>query len=384
MKPVRFLFASDSFKGSLSTKECARLLKKAAEEVFPGCETDAIPVADGGEGTVKAVIEATGGRLIPCRVSGPLGDPVEAFYGQVDDRCAVIEMAAASGLPLLTEERRNPLLTSSYGTGELIRHATDNGFRELYIAIGGSATNDGGMGCMRALGVRFLDKDGKELPGCGEDLGRVREIDTSGLDQRLSDTNITVICDVNNPLCGENGATYTFGGQKGAGAKMLKILEEGMINYCNVIKTSFGVDPDTIPGSGAAGGLGCALMVFLKGTRKSGIDAVLDIVSFDKKLENTDLVITGEGCTDWQSCFGKVMQGVGMRAHAKNIPVVGLSGSLGKGGIQILEHGISSLMTSTDRPMTLNEAMQHAEELYYSAAIRMFRMIRVGMDIAEK
>jgi glycerate kinase len=290
-------------------------------------------------------------------------------------------MAAASGLPLIAREERNPLNTTTFGTGELIRDALERGFRDLSIAIGGSATNDGGMGCMRALGVKFLDARGNELQGNGSDLERVASIDMSGLDPRIKDTKITVMCDVTNPLTGKDGATYTFGAQKGATPDMQARLEAGMLNYKSVIMKQFGFDPDDIPGSGAAGGLGTALMVFLKGEMRSGIETVLDLIKFDERLEGVDLCVTGEGRTDWQSCFGKVMQGVGMHAKAKGVPVLGLSGGLGKDAMNICDYGVNSLMTTVNSPMDITEAIDRAEELYYEGAVRMFRFVKTGMDM---
>ena len=323
------------------------------------------------------------GSWIETEVYGPLMERTTARYGRLDEKRAVIEMAAASGLPMVPMEKRNPLYTTSYGTGELIRHALDQGFTDISIAIGGSATNDGGMGCACALGVRFLDSENNELEGFGENLEKVCTIDVSQLDPRVKDAKITVMCDVTNPLCGENGATYTFGAQKGATPDIQKRLEAGMVNYRDVIRRQFNVDPDAIKGAGAAGGLGTALMVFLGGEMKSGIDTVLDLIDFDNRLEGVDLVVTGEGRTDWQSCFGKVMQGVGERARAKGVPAVGLSGSLGRDAAQIFDHGIESLMTTVDAPMPLEEALDRAEELYYLGAVRMFRFIRTGMNMTK-
>ena len=381
---MKLLFASDSFKGSLTSDQTAELLGKAAREVFGDVECGSVPVADGGEGTTDAVIAAENGEWVEVPVYGPLMERTVAHYGKLDERRAVIEMAAASGLPMVPVGSRNPLYTTSYGTGELIRHALDSGFTDISIAIGGSATNDGGMGCARALGVRFLDKDGKELEGRGEDLEKVSVIDASELDPRIRQTKITVMCDVTNPLCGENGATYTFGAQKGATPEIQARLEAGMINYRDIIRKQFGIDPDAIEGAGAAGGLGTALMVFLGGEMKSGIETVLDLIGFDQRLEGVDLVVTGEGRTDWQSCFGKVMQGVGSRAKAKGVPAVGLSGSLGRDAEKIFDFGIGSLMTTVDAPMPLEEALSRAEELYYLGAVRMFRFVKVGMEMAAK
>ena len=378
---MKFLFASDSFKGTLSSEQTVELLAKAAKEVFGDIEYSGVPVADGGEGTTDAVIAAENGEKITVNVHGPLMEERQAYYGRLDDHRAVLEMAAASGLPLVPEDKKNPLYTTSYGTGELIRHALDSGFTDISIAIGGSATNDGGIGCVRALGVRFLDSDGNELEGRGEDLEKICTIDASGLDARIKNTKITVMCDVTNPLCGKDGATYTFGAQKGATPEIQDRLEKGMCNYRDAIIRQFGVNPDEIKGTGAAGGLGAALLVFLGGEMRSGIDTVLDLIDFNRRLEGVDLVVTGEGRTDWQSCFGKVMQGVGQRSKAKNVPAVGLCGSLGKGADQIFEHGIVSLMTTVDSPMPLEEALSRAEELYYLGAIRMFRFIKAGMSI---
>lgn len=385
---MKLLFASDSFKGSLTSEQTSALLTRAANEVFGPCETSGVPVADGGEGTVDAVISAEHGEKVTLGVHGPLMTMITASYGVFEDeingRRAVIEMAAASGLPQMPRELRNPMNTSTYGTGELILDALNKGYRDISIAIGGSATNDGGMGCCRALGIRFLNKEGHELEGFGRDLTEVASIDTSGLDSRIKEAKITVMCDVTNPLCGKDGATYTFGKQKGATPEMQEILEKGMCNYRDIIKATFGIDCDTIQGAGAAGGLGAALKVFLDGEMKSGIETVLDLIHFDERLEGVDLVVTGEGRTDWQSCFGKVMQGVGMHAKAKGVPVLGLSGGLGDNAMDICRCGVASLMTTVNSPMEITEAIARAQELYYEAAVRMFRFVKVGMDMQRK
>lgn len=378
---MKLLFASDSFKGSLTSGQTISLLTRAAEEVFGDCETDGVPVADGGEGTVEAVVQAENGKTVKCLVHDPLMRQVEAQYGILDGGRAVIEMASASGLPLVPDDLRNPMNTTTFGTGELILDALNRGYRKLYLAIGGSATNDGGMGCARALGVRFLDYEGNELEGFGRDLIRVHEIDISGLDPRLEETQIITMCDVKNPLCGKDGATWTFGAQKGATPQIQERLEEGMLRYRDVIRRTFGIDCDQIESAGAAGGLGAALSVFLKSSMQSGIETVLDLIRFDERLEGVDLVVTGEGRCDWQSCFGKVMQGIGTHAKKMGVPAVGLCGSLGKGALDICKYGISSLMTTTDAPMPMEEALERAEELYYSGALRMFSFIRTGMGM---
>ena len=380
---MKLLFASDSFKGSLTSAQTIRLLTKAAEAVFGDVACDGVPVADGGEGTAEAVVAAEGGRWIECAVHGPMMEAVAARYGGLDARRAVIEMAAASGLALVPADRRDPLRATSYGAGELIRHALDQGFTDICVAIGGSATNDGGMGCARALGARFLDGAGNALEGRGEDLEKVRAIDVSALRARVEGARFTVMCDVTNPLCGERGATWTFGAQKGATRETQARLEAGMKNYAAVIRRQFGVDPDAIPGAGAAGGLGAALKVFLGGELRSGIETVLDLIDFDARLDGVDLVVTGEGRADWQSCFGKVMRGVGERAARKGVPAVGLCGCLGPDAARIFDHGIASLMTCVDAPMPPEEALERAEELYYSGAVRMFRFLKAGMALKD-
>ena len=304
-----------------------------------------------------------------------------SFYGEFEGDSAIIEMAAASGLPMVPAEKRNPLNTSTYGTGELIKDALDRGYRKISIAIGGSATNDGGMGAMRALGVRFLDAQGHELEGKGEDLTKVADIDVGGLHPAVSQARFTVMCDVTNPLTGPDGATFTFGKQKGGTPEILDILEGGMIRYAALIKEKLGVDVDKIPGSGAAGGLGAAFCVFLKATLKSGIDTVLDLVHFNELLEGVDLVVTGEGRMDWQSAFGKVPSGIGQRCKERGIPVVAIVGGMGMKAETIFDYGVDSIMTTINGATELEEALERSEELYAGAADRMFRMLKAGMGL---
>ena len=378
---MKLVFASDSFKGTLSSEQTVELLTKAAHEVFGPCETFGVPVADGGEGTTDAVILARKGQKVYEEVHGPLMETVKAYYGRLSDKEAILEMAQASGLPMVPEELRNPLNTTTYGTGELVKAALDAGYTDISIAIGGSATTDGGMGFASARGVRFFDADGNVLEGKGSELEKVAHIDVSGLDERAKSAHFTVMCDVTNPLCGKDGATFTFGKQKGGTPEILERLEKGMCNYRDVIIKEFGINPDDTPGTGAAGGLGAALKIYLNAEMKSGIETVLDLIDFDSILKGVDLVVTGEGRTDWQSCFGKVMQGVGDRAKKYDIPVTALCGGLGKGYDQIYEHGIDSIMTTVDSPMPLAKALEKAEDLYYKGAIRMFRMVRAGMRL---
>ena len=381
---MKFLFASDSFKGTLSSEQIITLLDAAAKNVFPDCETMGIPVADGGEGTIDAVISVLHGSIYEVDVHGPLMEEVVSRYGETGNGAAVIEMAAASGLPMVPVDKRDPRVTTTYGTGELIKTALDRGCRDITIAIGGSATNDGGMGAMRALGIHFLDENGEELPGCGNDLARVADIDISGLHSAVKDARFTIMCDVNNPLTGPDGATYTFGKQKGGSPEILDELEQGMIHYAALIREKVGTDVDQIPGSGAAGGLGAAFCVFLKAEMKSGIETVLDLIHFDELLEGVDLVITGEGRIDWQSAFGKVPSGIGNRCRKKGIPAIAIVGGMGDKAEMIFDHGIDSIITTINGAMGIDEALERAEELYAGAAERAFRMVKAGMRLQDR
>lgn len=378
---MKFLFASDSFKGSLSSEEITGILTEEAKSIFPDCECSGVSVADGGEGTIEAVIDAMNGQIRTALVHGPLMEETTAVYGVFGGSHAVIEMAKASGLPMVPAEKRNPLHTTTYGTGELIKAALDEGLRNIAIAIGGSATNDGGMGAMTALGVKFFDKAGNLLTGYGADLGQIDRIDVSGLHPAVKETEFTVMCDVTNPLTGQNGATYTFGKQKGGTPEILKLLESNMKSYAGKLLDLTGIDVDQIQGTGAAGGLGAALNVFLNASMKSGIETVLDLIGFDTLLEGVDLVVTGEGRMDWQSAFGKVPSGIGMRCRKKGIPAVAIVGSMGDGAEKIYEYGIESITTTIQGAMPVEEAMERSVELYRGAAQRTFRMLRAGMSL---
>lgn len=378
---MNFLFASDSFKGSLSSSQISALLKQAAEAVFPQCRCESLWIADGGEGTMDAVLHSAHGALIPVAAHNPFMEPIKTAFGHIDRERAIVEMAQASGLPLISKERLNPLKASSFGTGELIRAALEQGYTDITIAVGGSATNDGGLGCMSALGAEFYDAGGNKLSGTGEDLIRLRHIDLSGLHPLIQNARFTVMCDVTNPLCGDNGATYTFGAQKGGTPAMLRELERGMENYRTLLKRDFHIDPNEVPGSGAAGGLSTALLIFLHARLKSGIETVLDLIDFDRYLEHTDLVITGEGRVDWQSCHGKVMHGIGMHCKKHGVPAIGIVGSMGPDAQNIFSYGISSLVTTVNSVMTLETAIRDAEELYYNAALRTFRILKAGMTL---
>jgi glycerate kinase len=378
---MKIILASDSFKGSLSSERIVELLKQVIGEVFSDVDTDGMLVADGGEGTMDLVVKELKGSYREIEAENPLGQTIRASYGLLPDSLAIIEMAAASGLPLVDAKLRNPLKTSTYGTGMLIRDALDQGVRKIVIAIGGSATNDGGMGAMSALGVRFLDENGNLLKGCGEELSRVHEIDISQMYPAVSKTIFTVMCDVTNPLLGKNGATYTFGMQKGADPAMLEVLEAGMEHYASVMEKKFGTHAALESGAGAAGGLGFALLAFLHAELKPGIETVLDMLHFDERLKGADLVITGEGRMDWQSSFGKVPSGVGKRCQKAGIPAVAIVGGLLDGYQEIYKSGICSIATTVNGIMELDDAIQRSEELYKDAAYRLLNAVKCGMEM---
>ncbi len=377
----RFLFASDTFKGTLSSGELAELLTQAALEFFPDAECVGLEVADGGEGTVEAVASAMGGRLRRLEVAGPRGGAVRARYALLDERRALIEMAAASGLPLLAPQERNPLLTSTYGTGQLIADALDQGVREITLAIGGSASNDGGMGCLRALGVRFLDGQGAELEGSGGDLARVCQIDRTALDARLAETSVRVMCDVDNPLLGPRGATRVFAPQKGATPEMVEELERGMENYAHVLESCVAGFDASRPGMGAAGGLGAATCALLGAELVSGIDCVLDLLDFDELLKGCDLCVTGEGHADSQSAHGKVVSGVAARCHAAGVPCVAIVGAMSPDAAELLQVGVDALVPTVIDATPLEELLAHARENYVSAARRVFSLLRLGTGL---
>ena len=373
---MKLVFASDSFKGTLGSARIAELLGEAARAVFGEVETVSIALADGGEGTVDAVLASSDAQAMLANAHGPLMDPVEAKFAVFDDGRAVIEMASASGLTLIPEDRRDPLETTSYGTGELLIAALDAGARDISVGIGGSATNDGGMGFLKALGAGFYDAAGEPLGGRGRDLIRVARIDTAGLDSRLADTCITVMCDVDNPLTGEAGATYVYGPQKGASGEELELLERGMRNYRDVLKDLTGIDCDEVAGAGAAGGIGAALYAVLGAELKPGIGIMLDLTGFDDALDGADLVITGEGRADFQSLHGKVLNGIGLRAKKKEVPVTAIVGGLGDGWEGLFGCGINKVIPLVQGRVTLEDAMQRAEEVYYDAAVKYFRTVK--------
>lgn len=373
---MKIVCASDSFKGSLPSIRTAELFKMAARDAGGSFEVIAVPVADGGEGTARAVTEAAGGEMISARVHGPLMDIIDAEYGLLSGGRAVIEMAAASGLVLLPPEKLDPLITTSYGTGELIRDALDKGARSIAIAIGGSATNDGGMGCMSALGYVFRDGEGHKLAGCGASLGSVSSIDAGKADPRLREARLIVMCDVDNPLTGPDGATYVYGPQKGADRETLDILERGMISYRDVLRDMTGTDCGSVRGAGAAGGMGAALHALLGAELRPGVETVLDLAGFDDLLKDADLVITGEGKADSQSLKGKLMQGVAGRARKAGVPVTAIVGCLGEGWEGLLDCGIGQILTISPEWMSREESIRRADELYYETAKKYLLTLR--------
>ncbi len=381
---MKILLAPDSFKGTMSSREVISHLSAAASEHFSPLTIVALPIADGGEGTVEALVTATGGTYRERQVAGPRLTGVAARYGIINGDTAVIEMAQASGLPLLSHSERNPCLTTTYGTGELLRAALDEGLRKIIVGIGGSATNDGGIGCAQALGVSFTDAEGREVGPGGGELRRIARIDPTNLDVRLRDTNVTVICDVNNPLTGVRGATRVFGPQKGATPAMLDELEAGMLHYAGLLEQTCRYDVGNTPGSGAAGGLGAALLAFCGAKLKPGIETVLDLVAFERLIADVDLVVTGEGRIDEQTAYGKVPVGIARRCAANGVSVVAVVGSIGSGAGATYSFGIDSIMSAICAPMSLEEAMSQPAERLREAADRMFRFIKVGMRLARK
>ncbi len=378
---MKLLLAPDSFKGSLDAAEVAALLEAQARIVFPDCVCVSLPLADGGEGTMDVLLAALGGRSVCVDVAGPRFAPVEARYAILEGGTAVIEMAQASGLPLLPPDQRDPTQTTTFGTGQLIAHALDAGLRRFILGVGGSATNDGGIGAMAALGVRFLDVAGNAVEAVGASLGRIARIDTSGLHPAIRESTFTVICDIDNPLCGERGATYVYGPQKGGRPEQLDALERGMQHYAELLQTMSGIDLQTVPGSGAAGGLSAAYRVFLDGKLQSGIQTVLDICDFDARLEGVDLVVTGEGRADAQSACGKVLYGVGMACKRLGIPAVAVVGGMGAGAEALYDCGISSILPAINGVMTIENAMANAAALVSDAAYRLFRLIALGQSM---
>ncbi len=326
---MKIVIAPDSFKGSLTAIEVSDAIDAGIKSAVSTASTVKVPMADGGEGTVECLVNATGGKILKEKVVGPLGDEVEASYGILGDgTTGVIEMAAASGLPLVPEEKRNPMITTTYGTGQLIKAALDHGCRKIIIGIGGSATNDGGAGMAQALGVKFTDDKGEEIGFGGAELKRIAKIDTTNLDKRIYTTEILVASDVKNPLCGPNGASAVYGPQKGATPQMVKELDEALAHFAEIIKRDLGKDVKDIPGAGAAGGLGAGLIAFLNAKLRPGIELVMESVGFEDIVKDASLVITGEGKIDRQTIYGKVPVGVAKISKKYDVPVLAVAAVL--------------------------------------------------------
>ncbi len=372
--PRRVVVAPDSFKGSLSAIDAAGAMERGIRAAWPDAEVVKVPIADGGEGTVAAMVMATGGSFRETRVSGPLGEPVLARWGVLGDgETTVVEMAAASGLPLVPEGRRDPRVTSTRGTGELLRAALDAGFRRIVVGIGGSATNDGGSGMARALGVRFLDGSGRELPVGGAALAALERVDLAGVDPRLAGAEILVACDVDNPLTGSRGASAVYGPQKGATPEMVPALDAALARLADVARAATGRDVAHLPGAGAAGGLGAGLLFFTPARLVPGVELVLGAARFDELVRGAAVVVTGEGRTDAQTAMGKAPVGVARVATRHGVPVLLVSGSLGPGAEEVLGDGIARIESASPPGLPVAEAMAHAAELLEAAVARSLR-----------
>ncbi|AEA13843.1 MULTISPECIES: glycerate kinase [Bacillus] len=360
---MKVVIASDSYKESLKAIEVCEAIERGFRAIFPNAKYVKIPIGDGGEGTVESLVDATGGRIISISVTGPLRESVQAFYGvSKDKKTAFIEMAAASGLQHVPVEKRNPLITTTKGTGELILHALNQGAEYIILGLGGSATNDGGAGMLAALGVRFINDKGEVIDPSGGTLHSIVAIDFSQMDPRLKGVKIEAACDVDNPLVGMQGASFVFGRQKGANVEMMKELDENLKHYANILKRYVSSDVSEIPGAGAAGGMGAAVISVLKGDLRRGIEIVLDYTNFDKHIEDADLIITGEGRIDEQTAYGKAPVGVAGRAKRFSVPVIAIGGSVSSDYSAVYEKGIDAVFSITTRPMTLEEAYRVAEE----------------------
>ncbi len=387
---MKIVIAPDSFKGSCTSIEAADAIERGINSVIPEARTVKIPMADGGEGTVEALIAGCGGNIHHTKVTPPVNNAVpegldadeqgkvKAAYGILPDGTAVMEMSAASGLTLVPHHLRDPMSATTYGTGELIKAALDSGCRKIIIGIGGSATNDGGAGMAQAIGFSLRDIEGREIGFGGGQLGRLHKIITANADKRLAETSITVACDVKNPLFGENGASAVYSPQKGATPEMVSILDSNLKHYAAVLKKSLGKDVAQVPGAGAAGGLGAGLMAFCNAVLTSGIETVIAASDFGNVIKDADLVITGEGRVDSQSAQGKVPYGIGRLALKSGVPVLLLAGSIGNGADSVYRTGITAIMSIMDSPMTLQEAMKDVLRLLEGAAARAMRMLEAG------
>ncbi|MEE4749546.1 glycerate kinase [Pseudomonas alliivorans] len=366
---MKIVIAPDSFKDSLSAQAVANAIASGLAEVWPDAELVKCPMADGGEGTIEALLDACQGQWMSAQVSGPLGDRLEAHWGWLaQSRTAIIEMAMASGLQLLTLTQRDACLTSTAGTGQLISAALDAGAQRVILAIGGSATNDGGSGMISALGARFLDRDDRPLPGGGLALADLARIDLSGLDPRLAGVRVEIAADVDNPLCGPNGASHIFGPQKGASPDQVLALDAALAHFADHSARTLGHDLRDSPGSGAAGGMGFAAKAYLNASFRAGVEVVADLTGLEQALRGADLVITGEGRFDAQTLRGKTPLGVARVAQRQQVPVIVLAGTLGEGYEQLYQHGISAAFALTSGPMDLEKACREAPRLLHERA----------------
>lgn len=378
---MKIVIAPDSYKESLSALEVATAIEAGFQEIYPDAEYVKLPVADGGEGTVEAMVAATQGHLVQVTVTGPLGEPVQAFYGlSGDERCAFIEMAAASGLESVPVTNRNPLITTTWGTGELIRNALDAGVQQIIIGIGGSATNDGGAGMVQALGGKLLTQDNQQIAAGGGALEQLARIDLSELDGRLADCRIDVACDVTNPLTGPEGATAVFGPQKGATAEMIVRLDRALAHFAQIIQRDLAVDVLQLEGGGAAGGMGAALYAFCGARLRPGIEIVTDALHLAELVADADLVITGEGRIDSQTIHGKVPVGVAKVAQRYNVPVIAIAGSLTADVGIVHQHGLDAVFSVIYSVCTLEEALANAADNVRMTARNVAAVLKLGQQ----
>jgi len=376
--PQIFLLAPDSFKESMTSKEACRAMELGIKSVLPLAQCIHVPMADGGEGTMQALVDATGGKIYKTIVKGPLGNDVEAEYGILgDNETGVLEMSSASGIHLVTRDLRNPLITSTYGTGQLIKAALNHPIKKLLIGIGGSATNDGGAGMAQALGIKFLDVAGNEIGSGGGELIKIDRIDTTGfLLSRYENLTIEVACDVTNTLTGENGASYTFAHQKGATEEMAKQLDANLEHYADKIKISTGKDVSMVAGAGAAGGLGAGLMAFLDAKLSKGIELVTKYAELEEKIKNADFVFTGEGSIDHQTQYGKTPMGVAQVAKKYNKPVIAFAGKVGDVSA-LYDHGIDAIFCITNGAGTLDDALANATINLENTTTQVVRLMKI-------
>lgn len=379
---MKIVIAPDSYKESLSAQQVATQIEQGFRDIFPEAEYVKLPVADGGEGTVEAMVAATQGKIVRLNVTGPLGETVDAFYGlSGDESCAFIEMAAASGLELVPSARRDPLITTSYGTGELIRNALDKGVEHFIIGIGGSATNDGGAGMVQALGARLLDKQGQQIGFGGGQLTALESIDISQLDERVARCRFEVACDVTNPLLGEEGASAVFGPQKGATPELVKSLDDALAHYAGIIQRDLDIDVLNIAGGGAAGGMGAALHAFCQAELRRGIEIVTEALGLDALVKDATLVITGEGRIDSQTINGKVPIGVAKVAKRYNKPVIAIAGSLTEDVGVVHQHGLDAVFSVIYSVSTLDDALANAAENVRMSARNIAATLAIGQSL---